>query len=179
MGRKFGEVGSIQGCCEQESRDGGYNLVGLKRPLRPILEKIEWGTGDVLRRSIEAAVSLEIEPALMESLPDIDDPGDLADGLAALDEGSSVSVVIPVLSEAENLKSILPLVIREHPGKILAVDGESQDDTLAVAESFGVRVIRAARGRGSQMNAGARAATGEFLLFLHADTVPRRVGRHS
>ncbi len=51
------------------------------------------------------------------------------------------------------------------------VDGGSTDDSLKVAGGFpAVKILRAARGRGSQMNAGALASSGEFLVFLHADT---------
>ena len=51
-------------------------------------------------------------------------------------------------------------------------DGGSDDATEAVARSAGARVVRSAPGRGTQMNAGAAAATGDTLLFLHADTLP-------
>ncbi len=50
------------------------------------------------------------------------------------------------------------------------VDGESADDTVALARAYGLPVITAARGRGQQMNAGAAATQGDVLLFLHADT---------
>jgi glycosyltransferase involved in cell wall biosynthesis len=52
------------------------------------------------------------------------------------------------------------------------VDGGSADDTIAVATALGGKVVSASRGRARQMNAGAAAATGEHLLFLHADTDP-------
>ena len=52
----------------------------------------------------------------------------------------------------------------------LVVDGGSTDRTVEIAESFDVKVITAERGRAKQMNAGASAATGDILLFLHADT---------
>ena len=57
------------------------------------------------------------------------------------------------------------------PGvEVIVADGGSQDRTVAVATTAGARVIRAPLGRGSQQNAGARAAQGQVLLFLHADT---------
>src|SRR5207249_2555425 len=53
--------------------------------------------------------------------------------------------------------------------EIIVADGGSQDETVAVANAAGARVIAAERGRGQQLAAGAAAATGEWLLFLHAD----------
>ena len=58
--------------------------------------------------------------------------------------------------------------------EILVVDGGSSDRTIAVAERVGARVIIAPRGRGIQLRAGAEAARGDWLLFLHADTLPSR-----
>jgi len=55
--------------------------------------------------------------------------------------------------------------------EVIVVDGGSSDDTVQLAESLGVKVIAATTGRAHQMNTGARAATGDILLFLHADTI--------
>jgi rSAM/selenodomain-associated transferase 2 len=54
--------------------------------------------------------------------------------------------------------------------EILVVDGGSQDGTPDLAEAAGARLVRAERGRGVQLRAGAEAARGDWLLFLHADT---------
>jgi glycosyltransferase involved in cell wall biosynthesis len=54
--------------------------------------------------------------------------------------------------------------------EVIVVDGGSKDDTVQIAESFGVKVLSAAANRAVQMNLGAKAATGDILLFLHADT---------
>ncbi|MFQ5955093.1 MAG: TIGR04283 family arsenosugar biosynthesis glycosyltransferase, partial [Kiloniellales bacterium] len=53
---------------------------------------------------------------------------------------------------------------------ILIVDGGSSDETVDIARRYGVPVIRAEKGRGAQLKAGGRAATGDWLMFLHADT---------
>lgn len=55
--------------------------------------------------------------------------------------------------------------------EVLIVDGGSDDDTPALARQLGARIINAERGRGMQLRAGGRAATGDWLLFLHADTI--------
>lgn len=53
---------------------------------------------------------------------------------------------------------------------MIVVDGGSQDSTVEIAQSLGVKVLFAPAGRAAQMNVGAKAATGDILLFLHADT---------
>ena len=152
--------------------DGGYYLVGMRRVVEAIFTGIPWGTGEVLHRSVHRALQAGIEPALLELLPDVDESPDLPDAWAALTASRTVSVIIPTLNEAANLRDLLLGIVAEEPHEILVADGGSTDDTVAVAESFGARVVQAGRGRGRQMNAAARVATGEHLLFLHADTEP-------
>lgn len=88
----------------------------------------------------------------------------------------TISVVIPTLDEQARIEGCLRHLL-EVPGltEIVVVDGGSSDRTVEMAGTFeDVRVLRGPRGRGSQMNAGAAAATGDVLLFLHADvTLPR------
>ena len=83
-----------------------------------------------------------------------------------------LSVIIPTLNEEAVLGATLESVRRAAPGsEILVLDGGSRDRTLEVAGSVpDVRTLSGPRGRGPQMNAGAAAATGDVLLFLHADT---------
>jgi rSAM/selenodomain-associated transferase 2 len=80
-----------------------------------------------------------------------------------------ISVVIPVLDEEARIARRLDELAALDVHEVLVVDGGSTDGTVALAKMRGARVISAARGRGIQMNAGARAATGDVLLFLHAD----------
>jgi rSAM/selenodomain-associated transferase 2 len=83
-----------------------------------------------------------------------------------------LSVVIPALNEAEQIAATLaPLQrLRAEGHEIIVVDGGSTDGTPALAAPLADRVLHAERGRARQMNAGARAAGGDVLLFLHADT---------
>jgi len=94
-----------------------------------------------------------------------------------------LAVVIPVLDEAKRIADRLrELAAMDGVDEVVVVDGGSRDDTVAIASTFaGVRVVAAPRGRGPQMNAGARATTADVVLFLHADVAlppdaPRRVG---
>jgi rSAM/selenodomain-associated transferase 2 len=83
-----------------------------------------------------------------------------------------LSVVIPALDEAPRLARLLPELPRVCPdAEIIVADGGSRDGTADVATSrAGVQLVEGAQGRARQMNAGARRASGDVLLFLHADT---------
>jgi rSAM/selenodomain-associated transferase 2 len=84
-----------------------------------------------------------------------------------------LSIIVPVLDEepsiAATLRALAPM--RAAGAEVLVVDGGSRDATRALAAPLADRVIGAARGRASQMNAGALASRGALLLFLHADTL--------
>ena len=83
-----------------------------------------------------------------------------------------LSVVVPALNEARGIRAALealaPLRARGH--EVIVVDGGSGDATAVLAAPLCDFVAAAARGRAVQMNSGARRATGDALLFLHADT---------
>lgn len=84
-----------------------------------------------------------------------------------------VSVVIPTLNEAAALPATLAYLamLDPPPREVIVADGGSGDGTVSIAEAAGATVVRSPPGRARQMNAGAAAARGELLCFLHADTV--------
>ncbi len=83
-----------------------------------------------------------------------------------------LSVIIPALNEAVAIGETLAAVFAACPGgQIIVVDGGSTDDTRTIAAASRAAVLRTGQGRGIQQNAGADAATGDALLFLHADTL--------
>jgi rSAM/selenodomain-associated transferase 2 len=86
--------------------------------------------------------------------------------------GGSLSIVIPVLDEARGIAAALAELgaLREQGAEVVVVDGGSRDATRSLARAHCDRLVESPRGRGAQMNAGARAARGELLVFLHADT---------
>lgn len=81
-----------------------------------------------------------------------------------------VSVIIPVLNEERTIVTTLRAVVALAPHEIIVVDGGSSDRTRELCGSFDVKLLSAERGRARQMNSGARQATGDVLVFLHADT---------
>lgn len=83
-----------------------------------------------------------------------------------------LSIVMPVLDEAEQIGPALAALapLREAGHEVIVVDGGSADGTAERAQGLADRVMGAPRGRAHQMNAGAAVATGQALVFLHADT---------
>ncbi len=86
-----------------------------------------------------------------------------------------LSVIIPTLNAAASLRRSLPSLasfsalsmLRE----VIFADGGSTDTTARIAEESGAQLVSSRRGRGDQLAAGAAHATGDWLLFMHADTV--------
>jgi glycosyltransferase involved in cell wall biosynthesis len=85
---------------------------------------------------------------------------------------TSVTLIVPVLNEHAIVPALLEglAALRPSPQEILICDGGSTDDTGARLEASGCRVLYGERGRARQMNAGARVARSDILVFLHADT---------
>ena len=82
----------------------------------------------------------------------------------------TISIIIPVLNEAEYIKKVL-LSISENSGsdqikEILVIDGGSTDGTKNIALTYGAEVLHSKKGRAVQMNLGAKKATGDLLYFF-------------
>jgi len=82
-----------------------------------------------------------------------------------------VSVVIPVRNEARSIAATLEPLREPQVIEVIVVDGSSEDETREIAGPLADSVLVGPIGRGPQMNAGAAAARGEILFFLHADTI--------
>lgn len=80
-----------------------------------------------------------------------------------------ISVIIPTLNEEGNIEKTL--LSANTADEIIVVDCGSRDNTVQIAKSFGAKVIFSEKGRGIQMDAGAGLASGDVILFLHADTI--------
>ncbi|MBI3949705.1 MAG: TIGR04283 family arsenosugar biosynthesis glycosyltransferase [Acidobacteria bacterium] len=86
-----------------------------------------------------------------------------------------ISIIIPTLNEAANIEATLASTRSASDVEVIVVDGGSRDNTADLARAGGAKVLTTDAGRAGQMNAGAAAAKGAVLLFLHADTrLPER-----
>jgi rSAM/selenodomain-associated transferase 2 len=109
-------------------------------------------------------------PRFTPTLPSPAGGGGLGRGRGAGQGEGQLSVVIPTLNAADTLQPLLStLRTSEIVKDVIVVDGGSRDETVACAGEAGARIIEAVRGRGTQLAAGAAAAEGDWLLFLHAD----------
>jgi rSAM/selenodomain-associated transferase 2 len=94
-------------------------------------------------------------------------------------ESGRISVVIPARNEQDSIAATIDQFQQASVHEVIVADGDSHDRTREIASDCGAAVIRSAPGRGRQQNLGAAAATGDILLFLHADTVlPPGFQRH-
>jgi rSAM/selenodomain-associated transferase 2 len=87
-----------------------------------------------------------------------------------MDSLLKVSIIVPTLNEAQGLTETLTQIQQLLPYELVISDGGSHDDTLEIAEEFTEHLVKGSAGRALQMNAGARVATGDIFLFLHADS---------
>jgi len=81
----------------------------------------------------------------------------------------NISVIVPAFNESSVIAMSLANLREQYPHEVIVVDGGSSDGTRVIADPFADRTIESVRGRANQMNAGAAVATGDALLFLHAD----------
>ena len=91
-----------------------------------------------------------------------------------------LSIILPVLNEEASLPDVLARLqyLRQQGHEVIVVDGGSHDNSLMLAQQSADKVIVSQPGRAIQMNSGAELATGDILLFLHADTIlPEEVER--
>lgn len=85
-------------------------------------------------------------------------------------QSPEISIIIPVLNEVHHIIPLIQSLQSGHNISIIVVDGGSQDGTLETLIAHQINVLSTPPGRGHQMNQGAKIATGDILLFLHADT---------
>ncbi|CAH1784196.1 unnamed protein product, partial [Owenia fusiformis] len=177
-----------------QARDGGYYLVGLHVSALPLLdaglfEGMEWGTSAVFQQQCQVANQLGAKLKILPNvLCDVDTPEDIrvfekATGVTEEELSKPTwSVIIPVLNEAQNIEKTLNAVIQRHSNRdmleIIISDGGSRDATVEIVETFAqsssvkMTVVNSSPGRGPQLKCGAEAATGSYMLFLHADCLP-------
>lgn len=161
--------------------DGGYYLVGVRadaaRVALPALFEagIPWGTDTVFSETVSSLARVGLTATTLEPLSDIDRPEDVEvwQQIRAEQErirvSPEISVVIPTLNESERITDAIESARAARIRDIVVADCGSSDNTAVLAQEAGGVVIRSPRGRSRQLNTGAAHATGDVLVFLHAD----------
>ncbi len=175
--------------------DGGVTLMGARKPW-PELKNLPWSSenlGDALKA---ACVATDYSVAELPKRYDIDLPADL-DRLPAdlgqdqrparqallswlnnsAAEQTKLSLIIPVLGDTQELTKLFAVLRTgsETPDEIIVVDGAKDAQCQSLCDDNGAQYLATSRGRGRQLRAGAAAATGDWLWFLHADTQPSKL----
>ncbi|NEP37905.1 MAG: glycosyltransferase [Okeania sp. SIO2H7] len=86
---------------------------------------------------------------------------------------TSISIIIPVLNEVSTITQTISTAqtAKDKDIEIIVVDGGSNDGTIELIKCLNIQIISSLPGRATQMNCGAKIATGKILLFLHGDTL--------
>ncbi len=150
------------------SSDGGYYLIGLRREIPELFQSVEWGKDEVLRETLDRARERRLSVRSLNILDDVDVPSDLP--VWERTSQQYLSIIIPTLNEEDYLLETLEQLSSDWTGEVIVVDGGSQDKTVQIARDWGAKILLTKPCRGSQMNIGAHEASGDILLFLHADT---------
>lgn len=166
------------------AKDGGYYLIGLQnnslsQAIPHLFSGITWGSGDVLEKTIKIAKHSGLSFTLLDVLQDVDHPEDLMvrsqNTNTTVFNPSRISIIIPAINEADHIENTIKSIGPGNKKEVIVVDGGSNDHTVEIAKSLGAKVITSAPPRARQMNRGADQATGDVLVFLHADTrLPER-----
>ncbi len=159
--------------------DGGYYLIGMQQHYPLLFENVAWGTETVLQQTLRTIADLKAQASQLAPLSDVDFGEDLIqcrkvesqfrDVLPQTTAGL-ISIIIPTLNEAAHIADTLSRLLNIPDVEIIVADGGSTDGTIGLAQAAGASVVQCDPGRGKQMNAAASLASGEVLLFLHADT---------
>ncbi|MBW1693027.1 MAG: TIGR04283 family arsenosugar biosynthesis glycosyltransferase [Deltaproteobacteria bacterium] len=172
------------------AKDGGYYLIGFKkksfyRSISDLFTDIQWGERHVLDKTMKIAKGLNIHFSLLEELEDIDRPENLSvwkrinHQTTHDDTPTRISIIIPAINEADNLKQTLVSIGSMDNKEVILADGGSIDGTVQLARSLGLEIVNSSPPKAKQMNEGAFRASGDILLFLHADTrLPENFDNH-
>lgn len=186
------------------SEDGGFYLLGLRTCPASLLSEISWSAPTTCLETIAKLQAAGLTFHILDDWFDVDTPQDLERLNALLTAGkieaprthyfltthasrspsaqsSLCSVIIPTLNERETLPQTLR-ALGEQPWihEIIVADGGSTDGTREwLVAQKSIHLVDAPAGKGNQLNAGARAASGDVFLFLHADCqLPSDAGEH-
>jgi hypothetical protein len=153
--------------------DGGYYLIGLRKPVPELFTGMDWGSASVFEQTVTVANRQKLNTAQLSKLSDVDCPDDLSvcRNMGFLHRNpKTVSIIIAALNEEAHLQKTLSIAL-EGAMEVLVADGGSQDNTVKIAQQASASTLTVPCGRAAQFNTAALEATGDILLFLHADTL--------
>jgi uncharacterized protein len=154
--------------------DGGYYLIGWNRPCDAVFQAQTWGSDKVYENTRDTFCQMGFTVKALKQRTDVDRSEDLS-RLELRDlVRHRVSVVVPTLQPVNDLQPLLTALAAQlwPEDEIILVQGREylQDGQSALPPR--VRMLGSARGRGLQLNRGARAAHGDLFWFLHSDCCP-------
>ena len=173
------------------TKDGGYYLVGMKKPIKEVFSIKSYGHGSVLEDTLKGLQELSVTAGCVRTLSDMDTPEDLKNFRKEIRDkkkhlqktatgrfaaaSAKISIIVPIYNEEKTIKTIQKqLWALKDKCEIILVDGGSTDRTLEMINPV-FRVIRSGKGRAVQMNTGAKESSGDILFFLHCDSeLPRK-----
>ena len=172
------------------TQDGGYYLVGMKKPMKEVFSIKAYGHGSVLEDTLRGLKELELTTGCVRTLSDMDTPEDLkayrkrmrdqkhlqkSHTGSYVAELARISVIVPIYNEEKTIQTMQKqLWSLKDKCEVILVDGGSTDRTLEMIHPA-FRVISSGKGRAVQMNAGAKESNGDILFFLHCDSeLPRK-----
>uniref|UniRef100_A0A7C4W6K1 DUF2064 domain-containing protein n=1 Tax=Desulfatirhabdium butyrativorans TaxID=340467 RepID=A0A7C4W6K1_9BACT len=153
-------------------QDGGYILIGLRRPESCLFEEMPWGMPELYAETRRRIRRQGLSLFELPMLSDVDRPDDLTMNVyraIGWHSEKATTVIIPTRNEACHIAETVRLAL-QGADEVIVADGGSEDDTRQKAEEAGAKVLMIPYGRGTQLNVAALEATGEILVFLHADT---------
>ncbi|WP_099203364.1 TIGR04283 family arsenosugar biosynthesis glycosyltransferase [Miniphocaeibacter massiliensis] len=167
------------------TKDGGYYLVGMNKPIEEAFKNQIYGKGTVLENTVFRLKNKNFKIEYVKELSDIDTIDDLRKFRNRIRENrkeqktesskfvysnNKVSIIIPIYNEESTIEYIQKqLYTFKDKCEIIFVDGGSSDNTLNLIDS-NFTVINSEKGRANQMNLGAEKSTGDTLFFLHSDS---------
>ncbi len=166
--------------------DGGYYLVGMKKPICEIFNIESYGGASVFEDTKRAVKNMGLEPGYCRKCSDIDTSSDIEEYLVRMEhdeafrktntgryllDNRKIAIIIPTYNEAETVTSLQRQLehLREEC-EIVFVDGGSTDNTTALIDSTRFRLLHSKKGRNNQMNLGAESVEADILFFLHCDS---------
>jgi uncharacterized protein len=155
--------------------DGGFYLIGLDRPCPSVFDSDKWGTNDVYARTERLLRSEGFRLHTVRQRNDVDRAKDLERMRGDPVLESRISIIIPTLSEAQDLlpRLLVPLQDMLWPeDEIIVVRGTPGIQQEMTEPGPRIRCVSSPVGRGEQLNRGASVAEGNVFLFLHDDCMP-------